>query len=482
MTACRTSSSAIRIATRSRFCSTLEGGSSRRQSSCPSSAPTRQRQLSSRARCAPSPSPTSMATGNRTSQPPSPFPERPVHPEEMTQSILQLALAMKPTRRRSGFPGRRGVAHHGSRRVQRRRKDRSCIGINDGYDRADPFKQQHGIYSRSYGYCLNTRPAIRRTPTSTPTVPPSSLQCDTARGDADCSSSPRPFCSLTGPGTQGICCDTPCTGANERCDLPGSEGMCKATALNNGEPCDVAGQCNSNVCAQGYCCNTSCDGVNNRCDTQGSVGSCVLVPHVFTPTSTVPPPATRTPTRTPTANGGLKQLGENCVGGTECMSNICQNSVCCASVCAANESCNLNGAAGTCLPQSLPNGDPCSAAAQCVSGNCPIAAGLCCNTACNGANERCDVPGSEGICVNTGGSNPTPTATRTATQRPTPTRTIVTIIAARGSGCSIGSTGDSSSSFGWFLVLPLAWWFGSRMPLLARLRRSIIRVQRGRSR
>jgi hypothetical protein len=48
-----------------------------------------------------------------------------------------------------------------------------------------------------------------------------------------------------------------------------------------------------------------------------------------------------------------------------------------------------------------PNGDKCSANADCGSGICVD--GLCCNSSCTGQCAACDVPGSEGTCVASAG-------------------------------------------------------------------------------
>lgn len=55
--------------------------------------------------------------------------------------------------------------------------------------------------------------------------------------------------------------------------------------------------------------------------------------------------------------------------------------------------CNGQTDEGVC-----PNGTPCSSGDICVSSFC--AAGFCCNTSCSTGCQDCDLPGSEGTCVN----------------------------------------------------------------------------------
>ncbi|XXF75365.1 hypothetical protein P2318_20090 [Myxococcaceae bacterium GXIMD 01537] len=60
--------------------------------------------------------------------------------------------------------------------------------------------------------------------------------------------------------------------------------------------------------------------------------------------------------------------------------------------CGAGHLCD----AGTCVAK-RPNGEACDTSRQCDSGTC--ADGVCCDSACEGACDACDQPGSEGMCI-----------------------------------------------------------------------------------
>lgn len=109
--------------------------------------------------------------------------------------------------------------------------------------------------------------------------------------------------------------------------------------------------------------------------------------------------------------------GVTCKDKDDCASGVCQEGVCCAGPCA--------GACKTCLPSTgacvavtssddpdsctgastcdpagacrKKNGQKCAAAADCASGQCVD--GFCCERACGGQCEACDVAGHEGKCI-----------------------------------------------------------------------------------
>lgn len=58
----------------------------------------------------------------------------------------------------------------------------------------------------------------------------------------------------------------------------GAGGGAGGGPLPNGEPCEAATECQSEVCAQGFCCDMSCSGECQQCDATGKEGSCSVRP------------------------------------------------------------------------------------------------------------------------------------------------------------------------------------------------------------
>ncbi len=102
----------------------------------------------------------------------------------------------------------------------------------------------------------------------------------------------------------------------------------------------------SGNCIDGVCCNTTCGGLCQACNVAGSVGTCTNVPNGQDP----------------------------------------------AFECAGGQVCNGAGACTT-----LADGTACSAPADCTSGNCVD--GVCCNTACGGTCDACNLAGFTGTCT-----------------------------------------------------------------------------------
>ena len=209
---------------------------------------------------------------------------------------------------------------------------------------------------------------------------------------------------------EGLCCNTACDGACDRCDLPGSQGTCTPAPLGsagvpacvpyvctggavcatscasamdcvtglacvggqcivprvNGEGCAVAAECGSGQCVDGVCCGTPCDGACVACNLAGSLGTCA--PHA---------------------------AGEDPEG--ECGGGWCGGGAACSADCsAAGCKPGLACLGGTCVG-TQGGGAPCSSGAQCQSGSC--ADGVCCDAACTGACQQCNVQGKEGTCT-----------------------------------------------------------------------------------
>ena len=232
-------------------------------------------------------------------------------------------------------------------------------------------------------------------------------------------------------------CKTTCTAdtdcvSGDYCDAGGACVPKKADGLS----CSASNQCGSGNCADGVCCNQACGGQCQACNVSGSVGQCVAVagaPHGARPAcgtdgsscggacDGVTTAACAYPTaqcRGASCSAGVETASASCNGAGSCPAPVttscspyacgptsCKTSCAADSDCAAADYCN---GAGTCVPKKA-DGVACTASNQCGNGNC--ADGVCCNQACNGQCQACDVPGSVGQCVAVSGA---PHGARTA--------------------------------------------------------------------
>lgn len=207
----------------------------------------------------------------------------------------------------------------------------------------------------------------------------------------------------------GRCCEAASCGACQRCNLPGNEGRCAAVDAGT-----VAAGCQGYVCSPVGTCRTSCDD-----DTECAPGRYCAVSQC----------------------AAKKTLGMTCGEDEECLSGNCVSSVCCNSACNGPcQTCVATGNEGTCVPLSpgtavsacapfvcagdggchttcgggitcapgancvssvctglKGNGGGCDAGTQCTSTFC--ADGVCCNGACGGACEQCNIAGKLGSCT-----------------------------------------------------------------------------------
>ncbi len=207
-------------------------------------------------------------------------------------------------------------------------------------------------------------------------------------------------------------------------DAAGGQPTCRVT-LGNGRPCTTGVQCTSGICTEGVCCNATCSGTCESCRNAGSIGLCIAT--VGTPVLPRTPctglgttcggrcdgthratctfPGMDTTCSAATCSGGHATLASMCDGVGNCPPGAmadCGMYACgpagCLTTCTSDADCSPGAAchAGACVVR-RPPGSMCTTDADCATGHC--ADGVCCDTACNGQCEACDVPGSAGTCT-----------------------------------------------------------------------------------
>jgi hypothetical protein len=250
---------------------------------------------------------------------------------------------------------------------------------------------------------------------------------------------------LTNLCVDGRCCNNSCSGTCEACNVAGSLGTCTpivtgqdpanectgatncngagaCTKLPNGAACMLAGECNSNVCVDGVCCGTACGGTCQSCNIAGSVGTCTNIASGTDPTNEC---TGNSGADVCNGAGACKEInGTGCSANSECLSGFCVDDVCCENVCSGTcQACSMaktgmtNGVCTNVPPNTDPNmdcpgaqvcsmagvcvglaiGQMCSVNADCADMQCID--GFCCDGACGGTCEACNVAGSAGTCT-----------------------------------------------------------------------------------
>jgi hypothetical protein len=270
--------------------------------------------------------------------------------------------------------------------------------------------------------------------TSACTYPTSSTTCGAASctggvethaatcdGSGDCAAPSTASCGAYACGA--TACKTSCSTVSDcasgnYCDA----GVCKPQS-GLGNACGSDSQCGSGHCVDGFCCNAACNGQCEACDNPNEHGLCLPVaagdaPHNARTACTTDGtcggacdgsnnaacdyPATSC--RSASCSGGVETVAASCSDGTcpALVTNACAPYVCGATAC--KTSCSSNGdctsanfcSLGSCVPKKS-NGGTCSNDNQCSGGQCVD--GYCCNSACDGQCEACDVAGSAGTCT-----------------------------------------------------------------------------------
>lgn len=181
-----------------------------------------------------------------------------------------------------------------------------------------------------------------------------------------------------------ICCAQAC-GFGERCSVDGA--ACERIPLALGEECTGPGLCQAGLtCVDGVCCERACTGVCEACDLPNQRGSCS---NVANGTSCGGGLACQ-------AGQCLSSDGVACSGDSDCI-NVCDDErrICCAQACGAGQRCNVQGTGCEAIP--LGGGAACANSTQCQAG-LVCADGVCCESACNGTCQACNLPGLAGTC------------------------------------------------------------------------------------
>ncbi|MCC6621543.1 MAG: hypothetical protein IT385_09840 [Deltaproteobacteria bacterium] len=163
---------------------------------------------------------------------------------------------------------------------------------------------------------------------------------------------------------------------------------CGTIAGGAGGACDEPADCASSTCifisgTLGYCCDRACDGACETCDASDPLGTCTAVKGAENPGRC---DGTRW---CDLAGACVERVGAACEADGDC---------------ADGTFCDLGGV-GSCQPERAVAAG-CGRDGECASGHCVD--GTCCDSACDGACEACDLEGGKGACtlVPTGTSDP----------------------------------------------------------------------------
>ncbi len=226
-------------------------------------------------------------------------------------------------------------------------------------------------------------------------------------------------------------CETGCV--DECADDP----MCQTTLKPLGDDCADGSECDSTLCVDGVCCESDCSGQCQACDVTGDLGHCNPVtgaPHGTRPacasdgsscdgacngvqTSACAYPGAGTQCRAASCAAGISTLSAECNGSGACPSPQtidCAPFSCDGDHCGGG--CSVDGdcpsgyfcAGGVCTLK-LSDGELCAGANQCQAGHCTDT--VCCDDACAGQCQACDVAGHLGQCTPVTGA---PHGSRTA--------------------------------------------------------------------
>jgi hypothetical protein len=226
-----------------------------------------------------------------------------------------------------------------------------------------------------------------------------------------------------------VCGATACLGD---CDVhadcaPGlfcSAGVC-GEALPDGDPCGDDAECGSGRCVDGVCCASDCTGQCEACDVSGREGECVPVPDGVphggrpacggvgacagrcdgTARAACAYPGGAVTCLPATCTDGVASSAAICDGGGACVEGpgsscgayVCGDQGGCLEQCADTADCAAGHfcEGGACV-RLRENGAVCARGTECESQLCID--GVCCDDACGGQCEACNLPESLGTC------------------------------------------------------------------------------------
>ena len=166
-----------------------------------------------------------------------------------------------------------------------------------------------------------------------------------------------------------------------------------------GAPCASSSECQFGHCVDGVCCSTTCQTGCWQCDGAGTAGTCTLVAN-----GQPDPPSCGGVHVCNGAGSCVGGIGQPCTSGAQCTSYLCVDGVCCDGACAGVcQACNVAGFVGTCSPVPAGQHDDyppgvCAAPNQCDgSGACQHPNGTGCISDGQCISGHC----VDGFCCNT---------------------------------------------------------------------------------